>query len=176
MGQDKLALSIGETTLLESIVSKFSKVFENVYLSVADKSMYPDVDIPKVIDTFHGVGPMSGLHAALSSLNVDSVFLLAADLPFASPAVAVRLIALCGDKDACVIRNPDGTLEPLFGYYRKALLSRCEAALSRGDYKMTTLLPESSTRFVSPDELGDLWDDNLIVNINYPEDYERISL
>lgn len=174
MGQDKLTLSIGGVTLLDSVVSKFSKVFENVYLSVSYEYMYPNVDAPRIVDVFRGVGPMAGLHSALSSLNVEGVFLVAADLPFASPVAATFLTELCGNKDASVIKNPNGTFEPLFAYYKRSLLCKCETALNSGDYKMTTLLPEGSTRFVSPNELGILWHENLITNINCPEDYESI--
>ena len=174
MGRDKLALSLDGETLLESAVSRFSEVFENVYLSVADADKYPEIDVRRVTDIFPGAGPMSGLHSALTSLPYDGVFLVAADLPFADPHAARRIISLCGEAKACVVRLSDGRLEPLFGYYRRSLLPKCEDALRAGDYKMTVLLPDETTRFVSPDELGDLWDERLIMNVNYPEDYEKL--
>ena len=175
MGRDKLGLFHNGLTLLESAVSRFSEEFEDVYLSVADAAKYPEINARRLIDIKPGLGPMSGLHAALSSLPGDGAFLVAADLPYACPLAAKRLIELCQDHDACIIRLPDGLLEPLFGYYRKTLLTSCENMLNSGDNRMTELCGGADTRFVAPDELGPLWDDKLILNVNYPEDYEKLQ-
>jgi len=174
MGRDKLALSLDGRTLLESAVGRFAEVFDRVFLSVADAGKYPDIAVERIVDILPGAGPMSGLHAALTALPDDGVFLVAADLPFACPHAAMKVIGLCGDNNACVIRLPGGRLEPLFGFYRRALLPMCEAALRAGDFKMTALLPDIGTRFVSPGELGASWDERLIMNINFPEDYEGL--
>ena len=172
MGRDKLALPIGGRTLLESAVSRFSDGFDEVFISVADADKYPEVAARRIVDLLPGAGPLSGLHAALATLQCDGVFLVAADLPFAQPSAAQTLIGLCGDHMASVIRLPDGKLEPLFGYYRKSLLPDCEAAINRGDYRMTELLRSAETRFVSPGELGGLWDEKMILNVNRPEDLQ----
>jgi molybdopterin-guanine dinucleotide biosynthesis protein A len=174
MGRDKLDLTMGGQTLLESAVNRFSGVFEDVYISVADAAKYSDLSVRKVVDIFMGAGPMSGLHAALTSLPCDGVFLVAADLPYSCPYAAKRMIELCAGHEACLIRLPDGKLEPLFGYYRKSVLPRCDEAIRSGDYRMSELIYGAATRFVAPDELGELWDEKLILNVNYPEDYEKL--
>jgi len=174
MGRDKLTLSLEGQTLLESAVNRFQKAFKSVYLSVADENKYPEINAPRIVDIFPGAGPMSGLHAALTGLDGDGIFLVAADLPFASPDAAKRIIELCGNSDASVLRLSDGLLEPLFGFYRKPLLGACEKALREGRYNMTGLLSEGSTRFVAPHELEGLWNERLITNINFPEDYAKL--
>ncbi|MCL2365756.1 MAG: molybdenum cofactor guanylyltransferase [Oscillospiraceae bacterium] len=177
MGRDKLALPMDGETLLESVVHKFSYVFENVYLSVADAEKYPEIKADRLVDIIPGAGPMSGLHAALSALHVDGVFLVAADLPFASPEAALKIIELGKEsgKSACVVRLPDGKLEPLFAYYRKDILDKCKALISIGDYRMTELFTEESAQFVAPEALGEFWSDALIMNVNYPEDYAKLK-
>lgn len=172
MGRDKLVLTVDGQTLLESAISRFAKEFTNVYLSVAEADKYPDSAAPSIVDILPGAGPISGLHAALTRLAVEGVFLVAADMPYACPLAAGKIIELCGEHDACLIRLPDGKLEPLFAYYRKSLLPRCVDIIKSGDYRMTELLLDADTRFISPGELGDLWNEKLIYNINYPKDYE----
>jgi len=174
MGRDKLSLPLDGKTLLESAVSKFRAVFENVYISVSDGSKYPEIDAQKIADIFPGAGPLSGLHAALKMLSSEDVFLVAADLPFSNPLAAIRLIELCGDCDACLIRLPNGMLEPLFGFYRSSLIGVCEAAMQNGEFKMMKLFDNCKTRYVEPEELGQLWNDRLIFNVNYPEDFEEL--
>ena len=174
MGRDKLALKLGGRTLLEISADRFAEEFEDVYISVADAQIYPKVAGRRIVDILPGAGPMSGLHAALTDLPDEGVFLVAADLPYADARAAKRLIGLCGEKEACIIRLPDGKLEPLFGYYKRTLLPRCEAAIKSGDYRMTELVLGAATRFVTPHEMGDFWDEKMILNVNYPEDYKAL--
>ena len=171
MGRDKLMLDVGGLTLLETVVSRFSVEFEDVYISVADEEKYHDVKARRIVDIRRGAGPLSGLHAALTDIDCDGVFLLAADLPFASPKAAKRIIELCGNHEACIIKLPGGMIEPLFGFYRKTLLPLCEDALTSGDNRMSEIIYKANTKFISTEMLGDLWEDKLIYNINYPEDY-----
>ena len=176
MGRDKLALELDGLTLLESAVERFSRGFAAVYISVADAGKYPGIMSPRVVDAIPGAGPLSGLHAALSQLPCDGVFLVAADLPFSRPDAALRIIELCGGRDAAVIELADGKIEPLFGYYRKSLLPSCEAALASGDFRMSEVLRRGDARYVSPGELGGLWDERLIFNVNFPDDFRKATI
>ena len=173
MGRDKLTLELDGQTLLQSAVNRFATEFETVCVSVADLSKYPEVQAPRIADIYQGAGPLSGLHAVLKQF--PAVFLVAADLPYSCPRMAKRVAELCGEHEACAIRLPDGRLEPLFGFYRNSILGRCEDAIKSRDYRMTEILRNSNTRYVSPDELGDLWDEKLLTNINYPQDYLEIK-
>ena len=175
MGRDKLALGFDGQTLLGSAVTRFKLEFPNVYLSLADAGKYPDIEAERIVDILPGAGPLSGLHAALTYLDDDGVFLVAADLPYASPPAAKRIIELCGSHETCIIRLPDGKLEPLFGYYRRSLLPACIRLINSGDYRMTELVYGANTRFISTGDLGTLWHDKLVCNINYPEEYDRLT-
>ena len=176
MGRDKMLLEIGGVTMLESVVARFREEFEDVFISVADEAKYPEVKARRIVDIRRGAGPLSGLHAALAGAVCDGVFLVAADLPYASPKAAKRIIELCSGYNAGVIKLPGGMIEPLFGYYKKALLPLCEEALKSGDYRMSEILYNANTRFISQEELGGLWEERIIYNINYPEDYTAMTL
>ena len=174
MGQDKLSLKIGDSTLLQSIVTRFSQNFK-VYLSVADVSKYPEIMAERIADIHQGAGPIGGLYAALMAIPADGVFLTAADLPNATAEAALRVCELSRGFDAGVIRLPDGRLEPLFGFYSKQLLDLCGQLIEQGDYRMTEILRADRVRFIAPAELGERWHTNLMRNINYPADYLEIS-
>ena len=176
MGRDKLAMELDGQTLLGTVVGRFADEFDEVCISVADAGKYPEIAARRIVDVIPGAGPLSGLHAVFTELTVDGVFLVAADLPFACPRAARRIMELCGDKDAAVIRLPDGKLEPLFGYYRRTVLPRCLEAISAGNNRMYELVLGSDTRFIAPAELGGLWDEKLIINVNNPEDFEKAAI
>ena len=177
MGRDKLALDFGGMSLLESAVERFNSEFsESVYISVGDPEKYAQVKALRIVDIYPGTGPLSGLHAALATIPApnDGVFLIAADLPFASAHAAKHIITLRGNSEVCVIKLPDGRLEPLFAYYSKSLLQRCEDQIKSGDYRMSVLINNANVRYVEPQELGAYWDEKMIWNINNPDDYARI--
>lgn len=174
MKQDKMELRLGKESFLESAVNRFSKCFETVWLSVADPGKYPGVTVPRLVDVYKGCGPMAGLHAALRNTVEDGAFLVAADLPFANPEAAKRIIELAGDADVCLLADERGRHEPLFAYYRKTILPHVEATLEAGNYKLAGLFDKVKVRVVNKEELGGFWDDKLLLNINYPEDYSKL--
>ena len=176
MGRDKLELEFGGISILESAVNRFTAEFDDVYISIADADKYPDIKAQRIVDICPGTGPLSGLHAALATIPapIDGVFLVAADLPYASAQAAKHIITLCGNCEVCVIRLPDGRLEPLFAYYDKSLLQRCEEQIKSGEYRMSVLIDNAGVRYVEPQELGAYWDEKMIWNINNPDDYARI--
>ena len=174
MGTDKTQLIYNGKTLLASAVDRFSASFDRVYLSIGDPEKYPDINVERVIDIYPGCGPMAGLHAALLKTPDEGVFLAAADLPFSSPEAALKVIELCGDCATAVIVGDNGKFEPAFGYYKKSLLPFIEEYLASGKYKMMQLFDALPCRRISPDELGTLWRTDMLDNLNYPEDYERL--
>lgn len=174
MKRDKLALPFGASSLLASAVNRFSAYFDTVCVSIADAGKYPEISAVRVTDIVKGCGPMGGLHAALKQDVGEGVFLVAADLPFADPRAAERIIELCAAHDVCVIKDGQSRYEPLFGYYKKSILPHVEDALKTGNYKIAALFDKVKLRSVTKDELGSLWNDKLLLNINYPEDYERL--
>ena len=174
MKKDKMALPFGASSLLASCVSRFSECFDTVYLSVADAGKYPEIAAERLVDIYPGCGPISGLHAGLLRTEEDGVFLVAADLPYAEPRAALRLIALSEGCDVCVTADRQSRYEPLFAYYGKALLPRLEQALLRGEYKLVSLFDRVRVRVVTAEELGGLWHEKLLLNINYPDDYEKL--
>jgi molybdopterin-guanine dinucleotide biosynthesis protein A len=174
MKRDKLALPFGASSLLSSAVNRFSEYFDTVCLSVADTDKYPEISALRIADIHKGCGPMGGLHAALKRTEDEGIFLVAADLPYADPRAALRLMELCASGDVCVMTDGESRYEPLFGYYKKSILPHVENALRTGDYKLASLYDKVSLRVVTKAELGGLWNEKLLLNINYPEDYERL--
>lgn len=174
MGRDKLTLSFGASSLLAAVTDRFKGVFDTVYLSVKEPDKYPEIRIPRLVDIYAGCGPMGGLHAGLLKTGDDGVFLTAADLPFADPLAALRIMELSGDSDICITTDSAERYEPLFGYYKKKVLPHVEHALSSGNYKIASLFEKVRLRIVSKEELGPFWREELLLNINYPEDYERL--
>ncbi len=175
MGRDKLLLPLSGERLLDRAVRRYGEVFPRVLVSVSGPERYPELGEARVCDRYPGAGPLAGLHAGLLASG-DDVFLTGADMPFSSPEKALQLISLCGEKEACVLTDADGRWEPLFGFYRQSLLDRAEALLEEGQRRMAALLSRAELREVSLKELGEGEDSRLLLNVNNPEDYEKLRL
>lgn len=163
MGTDKTRLLLGGETLLQRAVRRFSEAFENVIISANGDTGISGVRVLPDIKT--GLGPISGLHAALSEL--DSVFLVAADMPFADPEWAKKIINAADGHDACTA-TLNGRTEPLFAFYTSRILPLAENAIDAGDYRLHRLLNSVDTVQIPVDA-------RILVNINRPEDYEKIK-
>ncbi len=174
MQRDKMALRFGSLTLLESAVDRYSRCFDNIYISVADPHKYHEVKARRIVDIKKGCGPIGGLYSALKTVEDDGLFLVAADMPFADPEAAKRIVELAGGSDICLTVDRRARYEPLFAYYSKTILEYVEKAIDAGNYKIAALFEKVRPRVVNNSELGGLWNEKLLLNINYPEDYERL--
>jgi molybdopterin-guanine dinucleotide biosynthesis protein A len=175
MGRDKLQLTLAGETLLDRALRRWGEAFPRVLVSVAGPERFPELGDRRVFDAFPGAGPLAGLHAGLLRAGED-VFLTGADMPFASPEKALALASLCGEADACCLTDDAGRWEPLFAFYRPAVLPKAEALLSSGRRSMGALLASVRLREVRPAELGEGPDSLLTRNVNNPEDYEKLRL
>ena len=162
MGTDKTKLPYGGETLLERAYRKFSGHFETLISARGDVGI---AGAHIICDIIPGLGPISGLHAALQ--EYESVFLVAADMPFTDPEIARLVIEYGSGAPACAA-TANGRVEPLFAYYTRAVLPELESAISSGDYSLHRLLERVGARhFEAPFEMLD--------NINRPEDYEKLK-
>ncbi len=171
MGTDKSRLKIGESTFSEKLISDFAQHFKNVYLSVAPGS---DLEGPNIIrDEKSGLGPLSGILAAMKNTKGDNVFICATDMPFADPKLAVRLVSMLDGHDACLIRMPDGKVETAFGVFSKRALPAVQDELDTGKRSIMGLLQRINVKLIEVDKLGDI-SDSVFMNINTPEDYDKL--
>ncbi|MDR0905605.1 MAG: molybdenum cofactor guanylyltransferase [Oscillospiraceae bacterium] len=162
MGRDKTRLEFRGETLLDRALRRFSEHFDTVLVSVA--AIPPLGDATLLPDLLPNLGPLSGLHAALS--RFDSAFLVAADMPLAEPELASLIIAAGTGYDACAATS-DGHTEPTFAYYSRAVFPELLAAIDRGDYSLHRLLSRVNANYVEiPAET--------LLNINWPDDYEKL--
>ena len=173
MGRDKLSLPQGNTTVLNAAVERFSAVFDRVYISVRDRGRYPDAGAPEIEDIFKDCGPMGGLYSSLETAG-ESIFLVAADLPFSDPLLAKSIIASRGDSEICITVDGCGRYEPLFGYYDYSVKVAAKSLLLQGKYKMAELYSICRTKTLQPEELHGMWRETAFQNMNFPEDYEKL--
>lgn len=173
MGRDKAVLTLHGRTLLETSLAALRQVAREVFI-LGPPELYGGY-APAVPDIFPGCGPLGGIQAALSYSTTRFNLIVAVDTPFLSS----DFLAYLADRalvSTAMVTLPEigGYLEPVCAVYTREFLPIAEAALRRGDHKITPLLPERETLVIREPELAQFaFAAEMFENLNTPEDLAR---
>ncbi|MDQ6780985.1 MAG: molybdenum cofactor guanylyltransferase [Candidatus Eremiobacteraeota bacterium] len=145
-----------------------------------DPAIRSELHVPLIEDRYGRCGPLGGLLSAAEDLDGPLFFAAAGDLPFLQAAFIDRLeqhyVELCaagGARPAALIpRRRDGSVEPLAALYETAqFVQGARNALQRGERKVTAALTYAMIAYL--DLTGA--DEEMLMNINTPADWERVQ-
>ncbi|MDH5509761.1 MAG: molybdenum cofactor guanylyltransferase [Nitrospinota bacterium] len=174
-GEKGLALFRGKPMVAWALEAAVAA--DSVVIIANNPELYLGSGHPVFTDVIKGMGPLSGLHAAFHHTGADEIFLLACDMPLASPAmvdfVIRRSVGVSGD---AVIPLTAAREQGLFAVYRKNAvekhLDRIKAVSIQFDEFRgaieKTLIGEDELRQVEP-ELESF------INVNSKADLARLE-
>ncbi len=177
MGRDKVALPLGDTTLLERIAAELHRAFSPIIVVAARQADQPSVidaaarDVILIRDEVAYQGPVHALRAGLGAGAGDHAFVASCDLPLVRAAVALKLCAMLENHDA-VIARVGGRLQMLHAVYRRRCLGALDAMEARGERRLHAIVDHIRVRIVEEAEMR-LIDPRLesFFNVNTPQDY-----
>ena len=144
--------------------------FAETLLVTSESAPYAGFEVRVVGDVVPGRGAPGGVHAALVQVRTPWVLVVAADMPFVTPAVVERLLAERSEALDAVGFEVEGRLEPLLACYRAALAPAWGEALARNpslaelwQTVRTGRLPRAVLQQVDPDCRA-------ILSVNTPEE------
>jgi molybdenum cofactor guanylyltransferase len=178
MGSDKSRLRFGELTAVERIANALSSMATRVFTVGKPEMESLTTALPHVADLYQQWGALGGIHAALNAAESEWIAVVACDLPFVTKELFARLWSVTSESeatDAIVPIQADGWPQPLCAFYRReSCLKKIEELIAVGEHMPRALLATVTTRWVRPDEVGDLpGAANFFFNTNTPGDYER---
>ncbi len=174
-GQNKALVHFNGVPLIERVVSILQQVFERVVISVNEPAPYRFLNLTMIQDVFSGVGPLAGVHAALTEIFDEAGFFVACDMPFLNPALIRHMSRLPSESDAVVPRvGPH--IEPLHAVYRKTCINAVEQAIQRGERGIASFYPHIRIRYLEESEVR-MFEPELdaFVNVNRPDEL-RLSM
>lgn len=175
MGRDKAMLPIGDKTMLQYLIDKYSAALGPVAVSVNTAGRFPFEGAAELPDRYPDMGPLNGLVSAFEETEADCVFMTGTDLPFGEPALAQRLYQLMGDADACIMRRGKKGFEPLFAIYRRKCGAAAAACLAEGRKSVLGFLETVNVRYVDPEEIPEFDLEHILMNVNTAEEYEALN-
>lgn len=175
MGQDKALMEVSGRPLVLHVAETVERAAGKSVTLVGSRERYAFLGFPVVEDLEPGLGPLSGIHAALRNTTSVVTLVVGCDMPFLNPAFLEYLltIAIVADAQAVVPESSEWGFEGLCAVYAKEALPAVEAALQAGDRKLSHLYERLPVRVVSADECRPYNFHGLLFhNVNTPEDFE----
>jgi molybdopterin-guanine dinucleotide biosynthesis protein A len=142
MGRDKAGLVVDEIPLWQRQVNMLRSAGAGVVGVVRRPGQAPlhlPADVPLWQDAVSGIGPLAGLHAALTTCRTPWLAVVATDLPRLEAGWFRWLGGLCSPGRGAMARLPDGPYEPLAAIYPKAALAEVTRRLGGPEYSLQSL-------------------------------------
>lgn len=165
MGQDKLFLALGQTTLLAKGIATCRELFELVKIAGGSVDKFKPFDCPVVTDYPGAQGPLAGIIAALNDCAEQACFVTAADLCDLDTEIISRLLDEYDSQSYCGLVETGG-IQPLCGIYNKSALPHLLEMAKRGQYGMRSVIAGLPYKGVEIDLT--IWR-----NINRLSDFEK---
>jgi len=176
MGKDKALLPFLGIPLIKRLRDRFSDMGEELLVITNDFSGYQDLAVPLYKDIIPDRGALGGLYTALSISKNPLVGLIAADLPFASPALMAHLIkSLLTSNAQAAIPSTERGLEPLHAVYRRdTTLPLVKEAIDQNLWRMNDWFDQAEILILPPEETRKVTASKYtFLNLNTPKDLQK---
>jgi FdhD protein len=175
MGRNKALLEVNGERMVETAYRRMADLFDEVLLVTNTPGIYDFIPCRKIADIYPGMGPLGGIHAALSNCAAGRAFVTACDMPGLNPRLIRELSSMPGGVDVVIPETPGG-LEPLHAVYAKSCLPKMEAMLRAGERRILSFFDLAQVRLVPRGKIATIDPDfTSFRNVNTPEDYQRAA-
>ena len=172
-GVDKSQLVIGGRRIIDRQLAVLGQVAPRVLVVTDDHHRFRASGLQACDDVLPGVGPLGGLHTALTRSPGRRTLVVAGDLPFLSGAFLRHLVARAPHGDAVVPRNAVG-LQPLCAVYDRGCAAVIRDRIERGRHRLVDLAGFLRVTEVGPDEVAAFDPDGMLLfNVNTRADHAR---
>jgi molybdopterin-guanine dinucleotide biosynthesis protein A len=172
MRYDKKYLEFGGVKLMDSLIARLRSIFSEILVSSNTPFVYEGVT---ALRDEIGDGPLAGIYQGLKHCKSEYLYVIACDMPFVSPEY-IRYMSetvRAEQADVCISSIETGLYEPFNSFYGKRCLEPMYEMLTRGEYKIISLLGKVKTHIVEPPVVARFNPDgDMFFNINRQEDLD----
>jgi len=177
LGYDKVLEIIGNTSLLERVISRVSLLSSEVIIVTANEQTNLElVDYPKLrilCDIYPGKVPIGGIYTGLATSTSLYNLVVASDMPFLNHNLLHYMIQLSANFDL-VVPRVGNLVEPLHAVYTKRCLASIEQMIKQDKLSVNQLFQLVKTRYVETEEIERFDPKHLsFFNINTKADLKR---
>lgn len=166
MGKNKALLPFGGySSLAEYQYRRLQEIFESVYISTKDSSIF-EFEAEFIEDDSETSAPGVAINTLFNELYAHEIFLITVDAPFVSFKTIGEILERGKEGHEAVLAKTPAKKHYLIGLYKESILPRLEELLEEKNYKLSALVESSETLFV------DFLDEEEFSNLNTKEEYQ----
>lgn len=172
MGFDKQLLKINERRLMDSMIQKLSRVFEEIIIVTNRPELYIGLSHVITKDILECMGALGGIHAGLNYSSSKYAFVIACDMP----NININYVSYIKDRldmddsFGCITQLGEW-IEPFCGFYSVELIEHIEKYLQTGRRSINGLIRNLNVTYIEEKEARKFspnWD--MFLNLNTKED------
>jgi len=145
MGTDKSRLVVGGMPVLVRLEKMLAPFFDELIVSASPGGHDTAGSMRIVEDTHEDRGPLMGITCALRESKTEINFVIACDIPDLHLPLLWQLLSESEDYDIAVPSFKKGLLEPLFGMYKRHVISEAQQLLDNGIRRVRALYDKYPT-------------------------------
>ncbi|OGN99861.1 MAG: hypothetical protein A2Y58_02075 [Chloroflexi bacterium RBG_13_51_52] len=176
-GHDKVLERIGNTSLLEKVISQVEPISREIIIVTAKERTFAQLanhpKVKAVNDIYPGQGSLGGIYTGLVKSKSFYNLVVAADMPFLNGSLLRYMIKVADGYDF-ILPRVNNWYEPLHAIYSRNCIKPINTILEQGKKVIVELFKHVKVRYVEAREI-DQFDPNHLsfFNINTREDLER---
>lgn len=166
MKYNKAFAKLGDYSIIETIINRLTKIFDNNIIISNEPELYKHLGLEVYTDIYPGLGPISGIHSALTNSPNEVIFAIACDMPFVPQALIEYMIEVLDDYDT-VVAKIDNFYQATSAVYHKSCLPVLANCLENNKLKTSLIFRELNAKVLDELEVarfGNL--DDIFFNIN----------
>ena len=149
---NKAFAEIGGRPVINIIIDKFSRLFDETIIISNEPQLYEQLGLDIYPDVYPRMGPVSGIHSGLYHAHYDAAFVSGCDVPFINMELVEYMINNLGDYDS-VVPEIDSYLQPLSAVYSRKCLPVLTACLENNKVKLIRIFEELNAKVLPRYEL-----------------------
>ncbi len=172
-GINKSEIRVGTKRIIDIQISLLKDIFDEILLVSSSEAVFKE--LKTISDYYVDVGPIAGIHSALTHASNPSVFVFSSDMPFLNSLLIRTMLTkyLNSTADIMVPLN-NHFIEPLHAIYSKSCLPVIEQSIHQKRYAIRAFFDHLNVFYWDLPET--FKSDEVFFNINYPEDILKANL
>ena len=178
MGFDKQLLKINERRLMDSLIQKLRKEFEEIIIVTNRPELYIGLSHIITRDILEDKGALGGIHAGLNYSSSKYAFVTACDMPNINMDYVRYMKGTLNSHNSfgCVSKFGDW-IEPFSSFYSVLLIEKIEKYLENGRRSINDLIKDINITYIEENvarKFSSNWD--MFLNLNTKEDLDKFLL
>ena len=177
LGHDKVLEKVGDSSLLEQVISRIDSLSNEIIIVTAEKRDFPQLKgqtkIKIVSDIYPGKGSLGGIYTGLVASETQYNIVVAADMPFLNQPL-LRYMLEVSDGFDFVLPRINTFFEPLHAVYSRYCIDPIDSLIRKGRKVIIELFNYVKVKYIEAEEIDKFDPQHLsFFNINTKDDLER---